>query len=62
VEVFRKLFALVLNFKVFLKQDWARTHSGDKDVDAALANGADPGISLVSSRQDIHLCEHAEKD
>ena len=29
-------------------QDWARTHSSDKYVDAALMEGGDPGISLVS--------------
>lgn len=29
-------------------QDWARNHSGDPEVDAALRRGEDPGLALVS--------------
>lgn len=28
-------------------RDWARTHSGDKDIDAAVQKGEDPGVSMV---------------
>lgn len=29
-------------------QDWARNHSGDPEVDAAVKTGEDPGLALVS--------------
>lgn len=29
-------------------QDWARTHSGDMNVDPVLQMGLDPGIALVN--------------
>lgn len=28
-------------------QDWARNHSGDPEIEAALKRGEDPGIALV---------------
>ena len=32
-----------------IQQDWARTHSGDPEIEASLRRGDDPGLSLVSS-------------
>lgn len=29
-------------------QDWARNHSGDPEIEAALKRGEDPGLALVS--------------
>ena len=29
-------------------QDWARNHSGDPEIEAALNRGEDPGLALVS--------------
>lgn len=34
---------------VHLFQDWARNHSGDPEIEAALKRGDDPGVALVSS-------------
>ena len=31
-------------------QDWARNHSGDSEIDAAVKRGEDPGLALVSFR------------
>lgn len=33
---------------MFVVQDWARTHSGDPEIEAALRKGEDPGLALVS--------------
>ncbi|CAI5958090.1 unnamed protein product [Closterium sp. NIES-65] len=37
----------VIQIPVGRIKDWARTHSGDKEVEAAAAKGEDPGVSLV---------------
>ena len=34
----------------FAVQDWARNHSGDPEIEAALKRGEDPGLALVSRR------------
>eukprot|EP00271_Cylindrocystis_brebissonii_P014188 TRINITY_DN35458_c0_g1_i1.p1 TRINITY_DN35458_c0_g1~~TRINITY_DN35458_c0_g1_i1.p1 ORF type:complete len:420 (-),score=62.03 TRINITY_DN35458_c0_g1_i1:531-1790(-) len=38
----------VIQIPVGRLRDWARTNSGDKDIDAAAAAGTDPGLDLVS--------------
>jgi transaldolase len=54
--------ASVIQIFVGRVRDWARTNSGDKDVDAALASGADPGISLVTKAYNyIHKHGHKSK-
>lgn len=54
--------ASVIQIFVGRVRDWARTNSGDKDVDAALASGADPGIALVTKSYNyIHKYGHKSK-
>ena len=41
---------ILLTFLMYLTtfQDWARNHSGDPEIEAALKRGEDPGLALVS--------------
>jgi transaldolase len=36
-------------------QDWARTHSGDPEIDEALKKGEDAGLALVSTKLPFNL-------
>ncbi|PIA50138.1 hypothetical protein AQUCO_01300698v1 [Aquilegia coerulea] len=40
--------ASVIQIFVGRLRDWARNHSGDAEIEAALARGEDPGLSLVT--------------
>lgn len=54
--------ASVIQIFVGRIRDWARTHSSDKYVDAALMEGGDPGISLVTKAYNyIHKYGHKSK-
>ncbi|KAI4338487.1 hypothetical protein MLD38_023541 [Melastoma candidum] len=43
-------------------RDWARNHSGDPEIDAALRRGEDPGLSLITRAYNyIHKYGHKSK-
>ncbi|KAH7514123.1 hypothetical protein FEM48_Zijuj11G0055500 [Ziziphus jujuba var. spinosa] len=43
-------------------RDWARTHSGDPEIEAALRKGEDPGLALVTKAYNyIHKYGHKSK-
>ncbi|KAM6557140.1 hypothetical protein CsatB_004159 [Cannabis sativa] len=54
--------ASVIQIFVGRIRDWARNHSGDPEVDAALKRGEDPGIALVTKTYNyIHKYGHKSK-
>nr|XP_012466490.1 unnamed protein product [Gossypium raimondii] len=43
-------------------RDWARTHSGDPEIEAAIQRGEDPGLALVTKAYNyIHKYGHKSK-
>ena len=48
------IYLVTLMRCVHLFQDWARNHSGDPEIEAALKRGEDPGVALVSSTSTRH--------
>ncbi|GFZ16505.1 hypothetical protein Acr_25g0009140 [Actinidia rufa] len=46
--------ASVIQIFVGRIRDWARNHSGDPEIEAALKRGEDPGVALVSSTSTRH--------
>ncbi|EXB54468.1 hypothetical protein L484_019027 [Morus notabilis] len=54
--------ASVIQIFVGRLRDWARNHSGDPEVEAALKRGEDPGIALVTKAYNyIHKYGHKSK-
>ncbi|XP_039167606.1 transaldolase isoform X2 [Eucalyptus grandis] len=54
--------ASVIQIFVGRIRDWARNHSGDPEVDAALGRGEDPGLALVTKAYNyIHKYGHKSK-
>ncbi|OAY59982.1 transaldolase [Manihot esculenta] len=54
--------ASVIQIFVGRIRDWARNHSGDPEIDAALKRGEDPGLSLVTKAYNyIHKYGHKSK-
>ncbi|KAI6702252.1 hypothetical protein NL676_011388 [Syzygium grande] len=54
--------ASVIQIFVGRVRDWARNHSGDPEVDAALRRGEDPGLALVTKAYNyIHKYGHKSK-
>uniref|UniRef100_A0A803L6I6 Transaldolase n=1 Tax=Chenopodium quinoa TaxID=63459 RepID=A0A803L6I6_CHEQI len=54
--------ASVIQIFVGRIRDWARNHSGDSEIDAALKRGEDPGLALVTKAYNyIHKYGHKSK-
>ncbi|OAY71239.1 Transaldolase [Ananas comosus] len=54
--------ASVIQIFVGRIRDWARNHSGDPEIEAALKNGEDPGLALVKKTYNyIHKYGHKSK-
>lgn len=54
--------ASVIQIFVGRLRDWARNHSGDVEIEAALGRGEDPGLSLVTKTYNyIHKYGHKSK-
>lgn len=54
--------ASVIQIFVGRIRDWARNHSGDLEIDAALKRGEDPGLALVTKAYNyIHKYGHKSK-
>ncbi|GAB4857046.1 hypothetical protein Ancab_014957 [Ancistrocladus abbreviatus] len=54
--------ASVIQIFVGRIRDWARTHSGDPEIEAALRRGEDPGLALVTKAYNyIHKYGHKSK-
>ncbi|GMI71730.1 hypothetical protein like AT1G12230 [Hibiscus trionum] len=54
--------ASVIQIFVGRVRDWARNHSGDPEIEAAIQRGEDPGLALVTKAYNyIHKCEHKSK-
>ncbi|KAF9616725.1 hypothetical protein IFM89_032001 [Coptis chinensis] len=54
--------ASVIQIFVGRLRDWARNHSGDAEIDAALERGEDPGLALVTKAYNyIHKCGSKSK-
>nr|XP_043627803.1 transaldolase [Erigeron canadensis] len=54
--------ASVIQIFVGRLRDWARTHSGDPEIEAALKRGEDPGLALVTKAYNyIHKYGHKSK-
>ncbi|XP_021738112.1 uncharacterized protein LOC110704612 isoform X2 [Chenopodium quinoa] len=54
--------ASVIQIFVGRIRDWARNHSGDSEIDAALERGEDPGLALVTKAYNyIHKYGHKSK-
>ncbi|KAG8382400.1 hypothetical protein BUALT_Bualt05G0073400 [Buddleja alternifolia] len=54
--------ASVIQIFVGRLRDWARNHTGDPEVDAALRRGEDPGLALVTKAYNyIHKYGHKSK-
>ncbi|XP_052483646.1 uncharacterized protein LOC105789747 isoform X2 [Gossypium raimondii] len=54
--------ASVIQIFVGRVRDWARTHSGDPEIEAAIQRGEDPGLALVTKAYNyIHKYGHKSK-
>ncbi|XP_028795875.1 uncharacterized protein LOC114751361 isoform X1 [Neltuma alba] len=54
--------ASVIQIFVGRLRDWARNHSGDREIESALARGEDPGLALVTKAYNyIHKYGHKSK-
>ncbi|XP_057521083.1 uncharacterized protein LOC130801287 [Amaranthus tricolor] len=54
--------ASVIQIFVGRLRDWARNHSGDSEIDAAVKRGEDPGLALVTKTYNyIHKYGHKSK-
>lgn len=54
--------ASVIQIFVGRLRDWARNHSGDQEIESALARGEDPGLALVRKAYNyIHKYGHKSK-
>ncbi|KAL2901784.1 Transaldolase [Bienertia sinuspersici] len=54
--------ASVIQIFVGRIRDWARNHSGDSEIDAALKRGEDPGLALMTKAYNyIHKYGHKSK-
>ncbi|KAK4260437.1 hypothetical protein QN277_003552 [Acacia crassicarpa] len=54
--------ASVIQIFVGRFRDWARNHSGDREIESALARGEDPGLALVTKAYNyIHKYGHKSK-
>ncbi|KEH31659.1 transaldolase total2 protein [Medicago truncatula] len=54
--------ASVIQIFVGRVRDWARNHSGDKEIESAKLNGEDPGLALVTKAYNyIHQYGHKSK-
>ncbi|KAL8263773.1 hypothetical protein R6Q59_021903 [Mikania micrantha] len=54
--------ASVIQIFVGRLRDWARSHSGDSEIEAALKRGEDPGLALVTKAYNyIHKYGHKSK-